>query len=237
MTRSDWHPTYPQEVPFLDHFGDRFDSAMVVLHPFLLLPEEVAARLAALEGDERYPSDEVIADHAAPRSWSWLCDRLSFAGLEELNRTMLTSMGGLSEEYADPTGADELNEFLEAHPIWPPAEGRIEPLLLPPILSLLTDAGYHEFFVRDEFGEDGRTLPIPEEDRALRLALAPAPFVVASVSSPDDAILALVHWNSFYTILLGPRSTIDSAERVAGLEGFRCTEDTTHLWWFREPVS
>lgn len=61
-----------------------------------------------------------------------------------------------------------------------------------------------------------------------RECLSTVPFHVCSVRAPDDSLLAIVHWDSFLTLLLGSASSVGSALKRDGVEGFRCPAWATH---------
>lgn len=215
---------YPRhEMPLLEAYGGRFESAFVILHPFVRVPQSLA-----WSATRRYPEDAQIAALGARCAWSEVEAHVELNSCAHMNQALLTSIGSLSDYMADPAGCERLRTFLENKPIWMPAEGRFEPLLWSCFLQIFALAGMEELVFVPEF---------PHSDPVVRLSIAglsdgSIPFpTCGTLLAPDDSFLFTVDWDSFFTLFYGRRSSVREAVRKLNLEGFFATANTNHAWW------
>lgn len=52
-----------------------------------------------------------------------------------------------------------------------------------------------------------------------------------SLFSADKSVLIVVDGDSYFTLIAGPRSLLDSWAKDRALEGFFADDTTTHHWW------
>ena len=115
------YPNYDE--PLANHYDAAFEAVYILLHPFVGIPDELAPLI------ERYPDDEQIVTVGSKCSWAVIGERLGFSSYPKLNQALLTSNRAIVEELCDFEASASLTSFLEANPIWMPANGCFDPLL------------------------------------------------------------------------------------------------------------
>jgi hypothetical protein len=215
---------YPEYgVPLMEAYGGAFESVFIVLHPFIQVPE-------ALEwhATRQYPDDAVILSHGSRFPWTEVCARTGLASCASLNQALLTSIGSLKDELADPASQAALQAFLQTEPVWMPAEGRFEPLLQKQFMAAFEACSNGELVFVPEF---------PGANPAVRLPIAglrggPIPFPgCGTLLADDESFLFTVDWDSFFTLFYGPRAFVSRVAAEQKLEGFFATPYTDHAWF------
>ena len=227
------YPSYDQ--PLLTAYSGQFECAFVILHPFVRLSGEVALPV------ERYPEEEQILVYGEKCSWAFVIEQTGLQTFAKLNQALLTSIGALRKEFQDQEGMERLQAFLKDQRIWMPGEGDFEPLVRQDFISLFAQAGFEELVFVPEFAES--------QPSAEKLALLSDMVKVerlriddlrnretkfpyrGSLVTPDGSFLLTVDWDSFFTLLFGPRRYIEESVRRLALEGFFAHDSTRHSWW------
>lgn len=215
------YPTY--ETPLLEAYGGRFESAFVILHPFVRVPQRLAWKTV-----QSYPGDKQILAEGAKCTWADVSTQTGLNNCAKLNQALLTSIGSIPEEVSDFEARNVLQRFLESEPVWMPTEGRFEPLLQMDFLAAFDAAGKGELIFVPEF---------PQADEAkrfdvTRLKSRTAPFPSRGSLMPADAsFLFTVDWDSFFTLFYGPRQLVTDVARRRNLEGFFANQTMEHFWF------
>ena len=226
-------PIYPSlvypscDAPLVEAYGGRFETACVLLHPFVNVPGHLAWKAT-----KQYPSDEQILSHGAKCTWAHVAAQTGLSTLAKLNQALLTSIRSLKDEFCDFRAADALNGFLESTSIWMPGEGRFEPLLQDDFLAAFETAGHEELIFVPEFPVIDPVQPMNIRRLANRELSFPSR---GSLVAPDASFLLTVDWDSFFTLLYGPFAFVSDVVKQRQLEGFFLGESTRHAWW-TEPV-
>ncbi|MFZ1939817.1 MAG: DUF2711 family protein [Terracidiphilus sp.] len=213
------YPSYSE--PLVQAYGGRFECAFIVLHPFVRVPEALNWSAA-----QHYPDDGTIAAQGTRCAWAEVVERAGLQNCARLNQALLSSIGSLDEDLADPAGRDALQRFLETQPVWMPVEGRFEPLLQADFLAAFRETA--ELISVPEF---------PESDPVVRLPVAgllssAVPFPArGTLLAPDASFLFTVDWDSFFTLFYGSRDFVTRVAAERGLEGFSATANTEHAWF------
>jgi hypothetical protein len=80
--------TYPAyDAPLMEAYGGAYQSAYVILHPFVGVPDELAWKAAKL-----YPNDEQILSVGAKYTWAHVADKTGLGIVAKLNQALLTSI-------------------------------------------------------------------------------------------------------------------------------------------------
>ena len=111
-------------MPLLEAYGGRFESAFVILHPFVRVPQSLA-----WSATRRYPEDAQIAALGARCAWSEVEAHVELNSCAHMNQALLTSIGSLTGYLADPPGA-KAADFPREPANLDATEGRFEPLLV-----------------------------------------------------------------------------------------------------------
>jgi len=213
----------PYGTPLVEAYGGRFEAAFIVLHPFIRVPDILSWNIARL-----YPGDEQIAVHGKRFSWTEVETQTGLGSCARINQALLTASGSLKGDLADRTGCETLQTFLQANPVWMPAEGRFEPLLQPAFLETFASAGVEKLIFVPEF---------PGSDPVVRLPIyslqdGSIPFpACGTLLAPDQSFLFTVDWDSFFTLFYGPRDFVAQTTQRLNLEGFFATANTDHAWF------
>jgi len=221
------HPeefTYPPyAIPLVEAYDGLFESVFIVLHPFVRVPAALAWSTT-----RNYPLDAQILSHGVKCPWSQVAEYTGLTSCARINRALLTSIGSLNSDLADPAAAGALQAFLQAQPIWMPVEGRFEPLLRAGLLRAFALANAPKLLFVPEFPATNpvATLPIP----GLRDGSIPFPSR-GTLLAPDHSFLFTVDWDSFFTLFYGPRAFMTRAAAALNLEGFFATPNTEHAWF------
>lgn len=216
--------TYPScEIPLVEAYEGRFETAFIVLHPFFAVPERLAWRVT-----QRYPSDAEIRAYGSPYSWTEVGRQTGLTSCARINQALLTATGSLRGDLADISARNALRSFLEEKSVWMPTEGRFEPLLQRELLDVFASRGCEELVHVPEF---------PDIDPVTRHAVAglldkSIPFPSGgTLLAPDASFLFTVDWDSFFTLFYGPQGFVAQQARERGLEGFFATPNTDHAWF------
>jgi hypothetical protein len=216
--------TYPQyDAPLIEAYDGRFEAALILLHPFVRVPEHLAWKTT-----QEYPADEQILARGSKCTWAEVAEQSGLNNCSKINQALLTSIGSLQGELSDYEGRDKLKNFLEAESVWMPTEGRFEPLLQNDILATFEASGKDELVFVPEFPGMDPIGHLKVADLRSRLVTFPER---GSLVADDASFLFTVDWDSFFTMLYGPRKFIDKVARKLNLEGFFANVTQDHLWF------
>lgn len=215
------YPTYG--MPLIEAYGGRFESAFIVLHPFVKVPQEMSWSVTG-----KYPNDAQIIALGKKYPWAQVSAQTGLTSCARISQALLTSVGSLAGHLADQQGSDTLQSFLESQPVWMPTEGRFEPLLQSDILHISAQGEADELIFVPEF---------PQSDPVVRLSMGglitgDIPFPnCGTLVAPDASFLFTVDWDSFFTLFYGARAFIAHSTQFLNLEGFFATPNTDHAWF------
>jgi hypothetical protein len=214
------YPDYDE--PTMSAFDCAFEAAYIVLHPFLRLPDDLALDVVG------YPDDEQIVMAGAKNAWALVGEQLGFSSYSKLDQALLTSIRAIKDEICDYDASASLERFLETNSIWMPANGGFDPLLRADYLSAFDTAGQPELVSVPEFPQLDKTDRHAVCD--LRSGAATFPHR-GTLVAPDCSFLFTVDWDSFFTLMFGPRTLLERIIRQRNLEGFFATRNTKHFWF------
>ena len=215
------YPSY--ETPLLEAYDSRFESAFVILHPFVRVPH-----LLAWKTVQNYPGDQQILAEGQKCAWAEVYEQTGLNSCAKLNQALLASIGSLAADLADFEGCRILQQYLEAQPVWMPSEGRFEPLLQMDLLAAFESAGCGKLIYVPEFPDVDRV----EDYSVQQLKNRAIPFPSRGSLMPADAsFLFTVDWDSFFTLFYGPRDFVTEVARQRNLEGFFAYPKMEHFWF------
>lgn len=168
--------------------------------------------------------------------WRAICQQAGFTDHCELDQALRTSIGGLRHDLADAAKSSRLASYCSQNLIFPPNEGSFEPLMQTSLATLFRRAGDNRLIVGDEFGDDERLIDTSILDQGdLWDGMADLPqYGVKRLITTDHSLLAWVHWDSFYTLILGKEEALQDLEITTLFEGFWCS-DETQTYWLTQP--
>lgn len=213
----------PSNAPLIEAYGGRFEALYVILHPFVRVPERLS-----WQATRQYPSDEQIFAAGEKVRWAEVATQTGLRGAAGLNHALLTSIAAIYPELGDFAARDRLQRFLEAGNVWMPNEGCFEPLLQPDILDAFDAAGKSSLIFVPEFPSVDPVMPFS----VARLKTREDAFPARGSLLPEDAsFLFTVDWDSFFTLLYGPREFVEAFVARRNIEGFFANATTEHYWF------
>ncbi len=213
----------PCDAPLIGAYGGRFEALYIILHPFVRVPDRLAWRAT-----REYPSEEQIVAAGEKVRWAEVAAQTGLRGAAGLNHALLTSIAAIYPEFGDFAARDRLQRFLEAGNVWMPNEGSFEPLLQPDILDAFDTAGKSSLVFVPEFPSVDPVHPFNVSRLKNRADAFPAR---GSLMPEDVSFLFTVDWDSFFTLLYGPRKFVEAFVRRRGVEGFFANATTEHYWY------
>lgn len=213
----------PYGVHLVEAYEGRFECVFVVLHPFVRMPDASSWRQTP-----QYPEDAQIVAEGGKCAWAEVSVKTGLRSCAQINQALLTAIGSLSAELAEPAGRDALQKLVQCEPLWMPVEGRFEPLLQADLLAAFELAGHRELLYVPEFVQSDPVVRLSLEE--LRAGAMPFPSG-GTLLAPDASMLFTVDWDSFFTLFYGPRALVERTVRARGLEGFYATANTDHAWF------
>ncbi len=182
--------------------------------------------------------DLAAKQHGKPIGWHQVQESIGFPDHCELDRALRTSIHGLKKELKDDKAAEKLAAFCFQQGVFPPTEGNFQPLMHRNLANFFRKAGYNSLTAGDEFGDDERLIDLDLlEHDSLWLGHTDLPnYGVKRLIAPDRSLLAWVHWDSFYTLILGTAETLANQDPMSFFEGFWCSDKTTTYWLQQPPL-
>lgn len=215
--------TYPSyDEPLLSAYGGRFQATYVVLHPFLRERRQVGAPIATRAGLEA-PLDCV------KHRWDVVATEANLLSYSEVNHGLLSVIHALKPEFRNEAAAAALQEFLErSDSIRMPTEGEFPEVLKADIIDTFRLVSQDRMVFVPEFPEMDPVQELELED--LSRSGRGFPYR-GTLTDPDGTCLFTVDWDSFFTLLYGPRALVTRVVEDRVLEGFFVTDSTRHNWW------
>jgi hypothetical protein len=213
----------PTDAPLLGAWGGRFEALYVILHPFVRVPQRLAWRVT-----HHYPNDDQIFATGEKVRWAQVAAETGLRNAARLNHALLTSILAVEPELCDYPARDTLHSYLETGNVWMPEEGRFEPLLHEDILEAFAMAGRSSMIFVPEFPSVDPVLPFNTARLSSRICAFPAR---GSLMPEDVSFLFTVDWDSFFTLLYGPREFLARLAAKRNIEGFFANATTEHAWF------
>jgi hypothetical protein len=215
---------YPAlNAPLIEAYDQAYESAYILLHPFVRVPEALAWKAT-----RQYPDDAQILSQGRKCRWAEAARGAGIRNCAQMSQALLTSIGAIDECLRDYESRDALQRYLQAEPVWMPTEGRFEPLLQADLLDAFESAGYEELVFVPEFPATDPPRRISVNALKNRETEFPTR---GSLVAPDARFLFTVDWDSFFTLFYGPRLLVDEVVKARGLEGFYAEKETEHFWF------
>jgi hypothetical protein len=215
------YPAY--ESPLVEAYNGRYESAFVMLHPFVRVSQQLAWKTL-----QSYPGDQQVVASGAKCTWAEVYSQTGLNSCAKLNQALLASIGSIREDLTDFEARNALQRYLEREPVWMPTEGRFEPLLQGDMLAAFEAARCGKLFHVPEFPD----VDAVQEFEVAQLKERAVPFPAHGSLMPADAsFLVTVDWDSFFTLIYGPREFVTEVARRRNLEGFFAHPKMEHFWF------
>lgn len=251
------YPSY--DGPILQWYAGVYDMAYIAFHPFVRIPGldpahcepwtmhmdrtdippeqnpvDFMKQLRDGQGSNFSPHvvDELSKRRGITLRWSEIGKAAGFDDPCKLNKALLSTIGALKREYEDSEGAERLLQHCSEQKIFMPSEGRFQASMQSSIAEMFHRAGCDRVEVADEFDEVSSTFDLEKlRNEESWNSIIGFPTWVRRIFTADRTLLAVVDWDSFFTLICGKSERLQHVALAEIFEGFWCGSETTHLWW------
>ncbi|MDH7975072.1 hypothetical protein QH494_23050 [Sphingomonas sp. AR_OL41] len=256
----------PDDQAILPWYDGAYSRAFIALHPFFAvegldpatcvdgplvldaddspqnlgliewLDRENARQRVGKELDED-AVDDIAKLFGSTIAWQAMAARADIADHRGLNRALRTGIGGLRAELADHPAEARLRLCCVRDRIFRPATGVLPPPMERGLVDLFRRARLDEIVMGDEFGDQEHVVDVAALDMptSWRTSSLPIPFP-RRLFARDGSLLVSVHWDSFFTIILGTEERLSGVGIDALFEGFWASVETSIGWLFQPAI-
>ena len=250
---------YPdEETPVLKHYSE-FDSVYIGLLPFFKLDKEhcdtnSSKKVISLEeaqkkdeifkkienysnmtiysSNECYPTDEEITQHGQKITWNKVIQNTKLKDYKELNKALMTSIGGYYEKLQRQDLLKILNQYSDKNNIWHPTEGKFDIFTKSSIFELLTLTGIKAVVIEDEFYENKKTIDLTNTNKID--FCEKIDFKDYYIYDKNKSILFAISWDYFFYFIAINEKVFSKNSIESNLEGFWADDKSSHLWTWEE---
>jgi hypothetical protein len=217
--------TCPTEGKVLEYYAGTFESAYVLLHPFI---KAVSIDKAQFK-PATYPNRACIVGNCAPVSWAEVAEIARLPSIAAIDVGLRTMILGLKAELSNQEYADKIESLAKSNGILPPPEGFFSDLLHDRVLQSIQGLGYEWVWVGDEFGTERKLYWIDD----LKGQETGPTVGNRNVFTPDKQLLWTTHWDSHFSFLCSSERRLTAVQDTCHFEGFFCTPSTEVYWSVR----
>jgi hypothetical protein len=224
---------YPQyTTSLLQAYSGRFGAAFVALHPFFRMP--ASPDWKSIDSNTNYPDNPYIRQYGQPVYWETIMRGIGCEDLRHFYIGMLTSIRALKQEYENREITQLIDEYTEQANVYPPLEGRFEPLLIESISQYISHEQADEMLYLPEFSKEPEVL---SAETIIQKCDESESYLCGSLFDKNTSRLVTVDWDDFFTVFYGSSSELVSWLERSSLEGFFCDNQTLHSWcWQIKPL-
>ena len=214
------------DVELLPWFQPHFETVFVLLHPFFAVSPDVYQQFTL---SNAVPTRQEWRTLAKPITWSEMTTRVGFSHRGSLHTTLLQRFGAIRPH--DTEAIHRLEQYLAEHHYLEPTNGTFDELLLDSMLDACALNDQSTVYLASAFDSIAheRSIAVLRSDPDARLGM-----VEPVLWTIDQTVLFCVHWDSFYTCVAGPRTTLTTWAKRYAWEGF-FAEPGMMLFWEEEP--
>ena len=247
-----------EETPLLEHYSD-FDNVYIGLLPFFKLDKEhcdtnSSKKIISLEearekneiftkignpsnvdiyvSNECYPNDEEITQNGKVIKWKEIIENTRFENYKELNKALMTSIGGFKTKLQREDLLEILNQYAERENIWHPTEGAFDFFTKSSIFEILTINGIDKVVVEDEFYENRKTINLTDINKSD--FCDKINFKDYYIYDKSKSILFAISWDYFFYFIAINERVFSKKTIETNFEGFWADEKCSHLWTWEE---
>jgi uncharacterized protein DUF2711 len=216
----DRYASCPHSGSVLEYYSGCFESAFVLLHPFIRPISIEASRFHP----STYPKKAELIATCTGVTWREVMSMAGFASIAEIDIALRTRIHGLRGEYADKQLAEKLDGFAEHVGLVPPGDGDIPELIENRFFEAVQHLEYRWLWVGDEFCSE-RKLWWIEDLKGIDVCGGHK-----NLFTPDCLILFTTHWDSHFSFVCSSRARLEALVSFGGFEGFYCEPETEVYW-------
>jgi len=215
--------------PILNQIPNSFKSAVILLHPFIQMPEGwTEIQKGKNPYKHIYPSDEEMLNLAHPVSWGTILQKSGLVSLEELAIALKTSIGALKRKYSRDDLAEKLNSSLNADLYYPP-EDYTPVFLIKDLLKVLSSKGAVTLYFSEPIGDTSGSLQI-NNITPLDICKLSGPELIMTDENMDYAFMSV--YDSFITLFLAKDENLQEIVELMNWETIICDNQTYISWYF-----
>ncbi len=217
------YPKYNNSV--IKHYANCFNTVYVGLNPFYKVNNY------SLKGS--IPEDEIILENGHIIYWKEIIKNTSLKDFRDVNKALITSIGGLKKNDERQDLLKILNEYTIKNDIWDPSEGMFEIFTKKNIFDVLNFNKITYVTIKDEHYENQKELNLAETSfKEFANSIDTNDFFIYS---KNREILFSIDWDYFFFFIAFDYNNIDKLNIETNFEGFYANETTTHSWaWDKE---
>ena len=250
---------YPEEeTPLLKHYSE-FDSVYIGLLPFFKLNKENCdlksskkvisieearkkdgifekignqSNVTIFSSNECYPTYEEISQNGKIITWKEVIGNTELNNYQELNKALMTSIGGFKKKLERKDLLETLNQYTKAKNIWHPEEGSFDFFCKSSIYDILISNGIIEIVVEDEFYENKKTINI--HNLSKNEFCEKIDYNDYYIYDNNKSIQFSISWDFFFFFIAINGKVFSKQTIETHFEGFWANEKSSHLWTWEE---
>ena len=216
------------ELPILQQVPSDFQSAAILLHPFVQMPLGWEKLMRKRGYQHIYPSAEEAFNVGKSVSWWEIMSYSSLDSYKELAIALITSIGAFEKEYERKDLANKLNSNLNSD-LFYPTEDSTSVFLLDNLLKVIGSNGTNKLYFSDPIFDSNGLLNIDDTNPLDICNLSGKELIVAD-GNMDYAFMSL--YDSFSTLLLAKDENIEHIVQLMNCEAIICEQKTFIDWYF-----
>lgn len=217
------------ETPILNQVPRGFQSAAILLHPFVQMPLRWSDNHQESPGQFIYPNNEEIITYGSPVSWNQVMNSTDLNTYQEVALALKTSISALRVEYAREDLADKLNANLHADLYYPTDDG-ISVFLVDNILKVLSSNGSNKVYFSAPIFQKSGWLEISDTTPVGIADLTPNELILTDENN-DHTFMTM--YDSFVTVYLSRVTNIGEIIKSMKWEAIECHRETYINWYLQ----
>ncbi|CAM4083940.1 hypothetical protein BAMA_16800 [Bacillus manliponensis] len=216
------------ESPILQQVPKGFQSAAILLHPFVQMPLGWEKSMRKRQYQHIYPNDEEALNIGKSVPWREIMSQSSLNSYNELAIALITSIGAFKKEYKRTDLANKLNSNLNSD-LFYPTEDSTSVFLLDNLLKVVGSKGASKLYFSDPLSDNSGVLNI-EDTNSLDICNLFGPELIVTDENMDYAFMSL--YDSFTTLLFAKDKNIEHIVQLLDCEAIICEQETAINWYF-----
>ncbi|KQL40820.1 hypothetical protein AN960_06275 [Bacillus sp. FJAT-25509] len=213
--------------PILNQLPNGFNSAAILLHPFIQMPKDWEQNKRNNEYEHIYPSDEEILLLGKQVSWMSMMYDCGFTTFNEIAIALKTSIGAFKKQYIRDDLAEKLNTHIKKDCFYP-NEDYTSVFLIQDLKIVLESRGAKYFCYFDPLLDNSGVLEI-EKLTSLDIGDLALKELIITDENMDFAFMNV--YDSFITVFMTRDEKIDEIVDRIGWEAIIC-DDKTYIDWY-----
>lgn len=246
---------YPEEeMPLLKHYSE-FDNVYIGLLPFFKVNKENCniksskkeisieearktdkifekignkSNVTIFSSNECYPTSEEISQNGKIVSWKEIIRNTELNNYQELNKALMTSIGGFKKKLERKDLLETLNKFTKTENIWHPIEGTFDFFCKSSIYDILKSNGINKIVVEDEFYENKKNIDFSKLNK--NEFCEEIDYNDYYIYDNNKSILFSISWDFFFFFIAINEKSFSKRKIETHFEGFWVDEKSSHLW-------